>query len=112
MKNGSVVRSEKSLAALTPLPEQAPKKSGSSSSPKSELPSIKLTKKDFKLLEKLFTADMFDRLPFQSPNKHLFNLEERGLVQQMQITLPGRFPVVVKGWALTIRGHYAYCSNC
>jgi hypothetical protein len=112
MKNGSAPRSGKLRRASPPLQVQSQTKSGSDSSPKSDSSKIKLNRTELRLLEKLFTADVFNQSPMQLRSKHLAGLEARGLVEQVQRTLPGRLPVVVKGWALTLRGHYAYCSNC
>jgi hypothetical protein len=46
------------------------------------------------------------------PSKALDSLVERGMLEPVETTLGGRFPVVVKGYVLTHRGRLAYCESC
>lgn len=76
-----------------------------------------MTKAQYGALEKLFQAEvesaMEGKYPIvQSKAKVYRELAEEGLAEEMKITLPGRFPVVITGWTLTLAGHYAYCSTC
>ncbi len=34
------------------------------------------------------------------------------LLEPVEVTLPGRFPVIVRGHKLTHAGRFAYCSTC
>jgi hypothetical protein len=73
---------------------------------------------DLKLLERVFDAEiksaMTPGLPpvAQIKSKRMLVLQEEGLVREMTVTLPGRFPVKVTGWVLTERGRMIYCTNC
>lgn len=71
-----------------------------------------MNKKDLKLLEKVFISDIETGLPFQSKSKEYKRLEEEGYVQQCSVTLPGRFPVTITGYTLTILGNFTYCQSC
>ena len=71
-----------------------------------------MNKADTKLLGRLFAAEIEDRLPAQIKSKRLIGLEKEGLVKRMEVTLPGRFPVRLEGWQLTLIGHLIYCSEC
>jgi hypothetical protein len=70
------------------------------------------TKKDLKALEKVFAAEIEGRLPFQSKALVYLDLYDEGLVQPMEVTFGGRFPVTVKGWQLTHAGRITYCASC
>lgn len=76
------------------------------------MPPIELTSTDFKLLERVFTAEIENRLPAQFKSKHIPRLQEKGWIQPMQMTLGGQFPVIVKGWTLTEQGRMIYCQAC
>lgn len=65
-----------------------------------------------KALEKVFAAEIDDRLPFQSEAAIFRRLCDEGLIEPMQRQLGGRFPVVVKGWQLTHAGRFMYCRSC
>lgn len=87
-------------------------KSITSSSKSSLLPA-----RDLKLLERVFTGEIEaamkgHALPVQIKSKRMLVLESEGYVEEVTVTLPGRFPVRVTGWVLTVRGNYAYCSSC
>lgn len=51
-------------------------------------------------------------LPFQSGAKIYKQLVRDGLLRRTEVTLPGFLPVIVRGFALTPKGHYLYCANC
>lgn len=63
-------------------------------------------------LEKVFAAEIEDRLPFQSKVAIYRRLHNNGLIQPMERTFGGRFPVTVTGWQLTHAGRFLYCSSC
>lgn len=68
-----------------------------------------LTKRDIRFLERLFAAEVEGRLPFQSRAVAMIErLQEDQLIEPMEVVLPGRFPVTVRGWALTHRGRITY----
>lgn len=73
-----------------------------------------MNKADLKMLERIFTAEIENRLPFQSKSKQLLRLQGEGLVEPMKRVFPSdRFgPMVAKGWALTRAGRFAYCDSC
>lgn len=63
-------------------------------------------------LERVFAAEIEDRLPFQSKAVIFKTLCEEGLLEPMERRFGGRFPVVVKGYQLTHAGRLMYCSAC
>lgn len=71
-----------------------------------------MTRTDLKLLERIFDAEISNRLPAQIRSKHLPRLEKEGYVSRMEIVLGGGLPVTVKGWALTELGRMTYCESC
>jgi hypothetical protein len=72
-----------------------------------------LSKRDFELLGRVFNAEILNQLPAQiGKSKAVTSLRERGYIAPLEITLPGRFPVRVSGWALTEAGRFTYCLNC
>lgn len=71
-----------------------------------------MRKADLRLLEKVFNAEIYDKLPFQSKAGGYQKLAELGMVEFGEIVLPGRFPVTVSGWYLTHLGRYTYCKAC
>lgn len=71
-----------------------------------------MKKSDLQLLERVFTAEIYGRLPFQSKSKQIHRLCDEGYVEPMTKTFPGRFAVTVKGYALTHAGRFAYCESC
>lgn len=79
----------------------------------------RLTKRMHDMLGRIFAAEIDAALSnqpirgvFQSKaNKLLAQLEDMGLVTKVQGILGGRFPLVVKGFALTDLGHLTYCMN-
>jgi hypothetical protein len=79
-------------------------------------PPSRMTKAELQILEHIFTAEIEGRLPFQfgrrGDPKLALKLESEGYIQRMERTLGGRFPMQVKGWALTLCGNLAYCTWC
>ncbi len=74
------------------------------------------SKQQLRILEKIFLAEIEDRLPCQFMRKsQLAEVEvlvRENLIAPMTITLPGRFPVEVSGHQLTHAGRFLYCSQC
>jgi hypothetical protein len=71
-----------------------------------------MTKSDLKLLEHIFSAEIEGRLPYQSKAAAYKRLETYGLVEHVEIALPGILPVIIPGWILTHKGRIAYCESC
>lgn len=71
-----------------------------------------LTKRDWVMLGRIFEAEMYSKLPFQSRDKAYSRLKEDGLVVEIERQLDGRFPLTIKGWGLTLLGHWSYCAHC
>lgn len=72
-----------------------------------------LNKRDFGLLGRVFEAEILNLLPAQiGQSKAVAALQERGYIVALERTLPGRFPVTMRGWALTEAGRITYCQNC
>jgi hypothetical protein len=67
---------------------------------------------ELEALEKVWIAEVSNQLPFQSRAAIYKRLEAHNLVERMEVTLPGRLPVVVNGWQLTHAGRLYYCSSC
>lgn len=70
------------------------------------------TKATLAALEKVWAAEIENRLPYRSRAMIYLRLEQEGLVQEMTRTFPGRFAVTVNGWQLTHVGRIMYCSSC
>jgi hypothetical protein len=75
-------------------------------------PGTTIPRRIFSALEKVFAAEIEDRLPFQSRAKIYDELYQRGMIAPMQKVYGGSFSVTVDGYQLTHAGRYAYCSNC
>lgn len=71
-----------------------------------------MTKADLRILERLFDAEIVGLLPAQLRSKRLAQLRTDGYVEEMTVTFPGRFPIMVTGWCLTHLGRYVYCESC
>lgn len=71
-----------------------------------------MRKTELKVLERVFEAEIYDRLPFQSHAKIYKQLCEDGYLQPMVRELGGRFPVKLTGYQLTHAGRFMYCSTC
>jgi hypothetical protein len=74
----------------------------------------KITKKILNALGKVFSAEVFGRLPFQSKAKIYATLEDEGYVEKMERTFGAgqRFPITVSGYVLTHLGRMTYGQNC
>jgi len=77
-----------------------------------ELEMDKLSKNDIKILGRFFQVCELEGRLIQGDSRALRSLEERKLVERTEFTLSGRFPVTVKGWRFTLKGHMAYCETC
>lgn len=70
-------------------------------------------KKVLRALEKVFSAEIENRLPFQSKASIYRDLLAAGLVQWTSCSFGnGWSAVTVSGYELTHAGQYLYCSNC
>lgn len=67
---------------------------------------------DYKILERIFAAEIENRLPAQVKSKHLARLEAEGLIRTSTKELYGRFPVTITGWELTLLGNLTFCMEC
>lgn len=74
----------------------------------------RLLKRHFAALERLFSAEIEDRLPLQSKAKVFKELESMGYAQEGERTFGrDRFRVIaVRGWNLTHAGRLTFCMNC
>jgi hypothetical protein len=65
-------------------------------------------------LEKVFAAEIENRLPFQSKARVFQQLADDGLIEPMKREFaPDRFgAIVVTGWQLTHAGRLLYCMSC
>ena len=72
-----------------------------------------ISKAKLRALEKVFEREI-DRSVLQSSAKIYDELAAEGFVQKRTLTLAvDRFgTMTVTGWALTLAGNYAYCSEC
>lgn len=74
-----------------------------------------MKKRQLDLLEKVFAAEINrcrDHVGlFQTRSKLAQELEAEGYIEQAEVHLGGRFPVTIKGYALTHRGRIAYCMS-
>jgi hypothetical protein len=73
-----------------------------------------MTRKELAALEKVFAAEIDDRLPFQSRAKVFQALCDSGHLEVGHRTygVGERFPVTVSGYVLTHTGRIAYCQSC
>ena len=74
-----------------------------------------LTKKQLQALEKVFAAEIKNRLPFQSKARIYADLARQDYLQSYTRRLSfgdGLPAMTVSGYALTHAGRYAYCSQC
>lgn len=71
-------------------------------------------KTEIAALERVFAAEIENRLPFQSKARIYQKLLNAGLVEPMEkiFGVGTRFPVTVMGWQLTHAGRILYCSAC
>jgi len=64
-------------------------------------------------LEKVFAAEIDDRLPFQSRAKIFQKLLDDGLLATMDRTYgTGPFAATVSGYQLSHAGRLIYCTSC
>lgn len=74
----------------------------------------RLKKAHYNALERIFSAEIENRLPFQSKAAVFKELESIGYARFAKETIGhDRFGgVVVEGWYLTHAGRLTYCMNC
>ena len=78
-----------------------------------DVPPTTAPKKVLAALEKVFAAEIDNRLPFQSKAAIYRDLLAAGLVAWMDRVIgSGWGAVTVSGYELTHAGRYLYCSNC
>lgn len=70
-----------------------------------------MTKRFLNALERVWIAEIENRLPFQSDAKVFRELEAEGLIHRVIMTMGGRFEVKVHGWELSHAGRLAYCIS-
>ncbi len=72
------------------------------------------TKAELNALEKVFAAEISNRLPFQSKAKIFQRLCDDGLIAPMTRQFKGdRFgAIIVSGYQITHTGRMLYCSSC
>jgi len=66
-----------------------------------------MTRRHWELLGKVFGAEVENRLPFQTKSKLINDLHLQGHVCTDEVVILG---CLVKGWCLSLRGHYEYCE--
>lgn len=72
-----------------------------------------LTVKELKALEKVFAAEIENRLPFQSRAKIFADLCADGYLAKIETTYgSGWLAVKVAGYTLTHAGRIEYCLSC
>jgi hypothetical protein len=73
-----------------------------------------ITKPMMRVLERAFAAEINRAVqPLQlGKSKAVQACVEAGLLEAVEVTLPGRFPVIVRGHELTHAGRAAYCATC
>ncbi len=75
-----------------------------------------MTKAELNVLERIFAAEVANRLPFQFGKRLApavaLKLESEGYISRSSTTLPGVFHIRIDGWQLTALGHLTYCVSC
>lgn len=73
-----------------------------------------MSKAEIQALEKVYVAEVENRLPFQSKAAIYKRLRDQGLVQDMLVTFGqgNAFAVAVRGYQLTHTGRMLYCMSC
>lgn len=72
---------------------------------------MNLLKRHVLSLEKVFHAEIENRLPFQSKGKTFVELANHGYLEiGKRVIGAGRFPAIVSGYCLTHKGRMAYCD--
>ena len=75
-----------------------------------------MDKKSLLLLERVFAAEIDGALShglglYQTKSKLAQQLEAEGYLVKETLELAGRFPVIVKGYRLTLLGNFTYCMS-
>jgi hypothetical protein len=72
-----------------------------------------INKREWELLGRVFAGEI-DGFVLQSKARGFKALAELGLIELTKVAFPDdRFgPIVVEGWALTMKGHFMYCEAC
>lgn len=71
------------------------------------------TKAELNALEKVFAAEIENRLPFQSKAKIYHRLCEDGYLEPMSRNFGhDRFGITVTGYQLSHMGRLTYCASC
>ncbi len=63
-----------------------------------------------KMLEKVWMAEIENRLPFQSKSMWMKTLAVQELIQPMEVTHLYPFKTTIEGWQLTNAGRFIYCD--
>lgn len=74
----------------------------------------RLTKRWISALERIYCAEIHDRLPLQSKAKVFNELAAEGLVEPYvrEFGIDRFGTITVSGWALTQFGRFTYCLSC
>jgi hypothetical protein len=72
-----------------------------------------MTKAEIKALERVFAAEIENRLPFQSMAKIFQRLAADGMIEPMERRFNGDSfgPITINGWQLTHLGRLTYCTS-
>jgi hypothetical protein len=74
---------------------------------------MSLAKWRYEALEKVWLAEVENRLPFQSNARAFSKLAAEGLLQEMESSGRDGFGSwIFRGWQLTHAGRFLYCSTC
>ena len=68
-----------------------------------------MTKAEMQMLEKVWLAEVENRLPFQTKSKVAQKLVDDGMLQPDVTTISG---IKIEGFALTHAGRFTYCNSC
>ena len=67
-----------------------------------------MTKAELQMLEKVWIAEVEDRLPFQTKSKVALKLVEDQMLQPVETVMSG---IKIAGYELTHAGRFYYCST-
>lgn len=75
-----------------------------------------MTKAELNLLEKVFESEIDGALAsgprlYQTKSVAAKRLADEGYLAEVEFTLGGRFPVVIRGYELTELGRLTYCTE-
>ena len=75
-----------------------------------------MNKRELKVLEAAFSQEIEAALDggirlYQTKSKLAEKLADEGYLNRTEIVFPGRFPVTLKGYMLTLLGNAAYCTS-